>query len=360
VRPLAGHPPLLGLALIAKDEQDALPCLLESIEGAFDQVVLVDTGSTDATVAVFRDWAAAEAERHSGFRWTLERFEWVDDFAAARNFADSLLETEWRVWADADDEIRGAGRLREIAARVPQQVSALRARYLRGFNETTGLALCHQKRERLVRAGRGVWRGRVHEVQAITGPVAEIAAHVAEWVHRSPLSEEPSERNLALLQAWVRDEPDNLQALRYLAAEHAVRGDHVSAVRWYRRYLEASPRWSSGRAQACRRLATSLLALNRAQEALTLAREALDAVPEWPDSYLTLAEAHLALGQPDLAIGWARRAIAHGVPETGLIIAPLDYTLKPRMILAAALRAHGRHEEARAAAEESLDAYEAY
>ena len=52
----------VGLAIIARDEAANLPWLLDSVRGAFDQVVLCDTGSTDATVEIFEQWARAHAE----------------------------------------------------------------------------------------------------------------------------------------------------------------------------------------------------------------------------------------------------------------------------------------------------------
>ena len=55
--------PTLGLALIVRNEEEALPRLLESIEGVFDRIVLVDTGSTDATKKVFTEWALRERKR---------------------------------------------------------------------------------------------------------------------------------------------------------------------------------------------------------------------------------------------------------------------------------------------------------
>jgi hypothetical protein len=76
----------VGLALIAKDEEDVLPALLDSIDGAFDQVML-DTGSSDATKEIFETWCSTQALR---IGWTLEDFQWVDDFAVARNAADEL------------------------------------------------------------------------------------------------------------------------------------------------------------------------------------------------------------------------------------------------------------------------------
>src|SRR5689334_8479307 len=103
--------PTIGLALIAKNEEATLPRLLASVEGAFDQVVLCDTGSTDRTVKVFGDWC----KRQTGVRWRVVRHKWTDDFAAARNKSYKSLTSDWCCWADCDDEIIGANRLREAA-----------------------------------------------------------------------------------------------------------------------------------------------------------------------------------------------------------------------------------------------------
>lgn len=99
--------PTVGLALIVRDEEEMLPGLLASIEGAFDQVVLVDSDSEDRTVEIFRDWCARTGQPH-----VVDSFEWIDHFAAKRNHAHSLLTTDWTCWADADDTIVGARHLR--------------------------------------------------------------------------------------------------------------------------------------------------------------------------------------------------------------------------------------------------------
>src|ERR1700694_5674066 len=113
--------PSLGLALIARDEENSLPRLLASCAGAFDEIVLVDTGSEDATVARFEEWAATQP----GTRCEVAHFEWCDDFAAARQFADDLLESDWHVWADCDDQIRGAEHLRRLVSEAGADTAAL-------------------------------------------------------------------------------------------------------------------------------------------------------------------------------------------------------------------------------------------
>ena len=77
----------VGLALIVRDEEKVLPTLLRSIEGCFDQVACLDTGSKDRTIEVFETWARAEHDRHPGFSGISAEGKWNDDFSSARRAA---------------------------------------------------------------------------------------------------------------------------------------------------------------------------------------------------------------------------------------------------------------------------------
>jgi glycosyltransferase involved in cell wall biosynthesis/Tfp pilus assembly protein PilF len=92
-----GLPPRLSVCLIAKNEERFLNGCLESIRGLADQIILVDTGSTDRTVEIAR---AHGAEIH--FR------AWDNDFSAARNAALLHARGDWILVLDADEEVSKA------------------------------------------------------------------------------------------------------------------------------------------------------------------------------------------------------------------------------------------------------------
>ena len=99
---LAAHPyspePGIGVrisaCLIVKDEEAVLEKCLASLQGIVDEIVVVDTGSTDRTMEIARRFGAVE-----GY------FEWIKDFSAARNHALSLATGEWALWIDADEQL---------------------------------------------------------------------------------------------------------------------------------------------------------------------------------------------------------------------------------------------------------------
>ena len=86
----------LALVMIARDEARAIARTLESARPHVDRMIVLDTGSVDATREIAR---AAGAEVH-GFAWT-------DDFAAARNAALAHSDADWNLVLDADEWIAG-------------------------------------------------------------------------------------------------------------------------------------------------------------------------------------------------------------------------------------------------------------
>ena len=78
--------------MIVRDEQDNLPRCLASVQGLFDEIVVVDTGSKDRTVEIARSFGARVFD-----------FVWVDDFAVARNAALARATGDYAFWLDADD-----------------------------------------------------------------------------------------------------------------------------------------------------------------------------------------------------------------------------------------------------------------
>src|SRR5512140_116314 len=100
-------PPRVTLCLIARNEEELLPGCLASVQGAVDELVLVDTGSTDGTRALARAAGAVGVDR-----------PWDDDFAAPRNLAVARATGEFILQLDADERLH-AGAGRAIRAALP-------------------------------------------------------------------------------------------------------------------------------------------------------------------------------------------------------------------------------------------------
>jgi Glycosyl transferase family 2 len=198
----------IGLALIAKDEGECLPRLLSSIEGSFDQVALLDTGSSDRTVEIFEEWAEVEKVRQPGFVSTLGHFEWCDDFAAARNAADDALETDWLFTLDGDDEVVGARGLRANLSRLLAGIWAVRIlyEYIHDSNELPK----SEARMRAVRRGViGPWCGRVDESRWVPEERCIGAPASVKVVHGASVAEieRSRRRDDEIVNRWLAASP---------------------------------------------------------------------------------------------------------------------------------------------------------
>ncbi len=85
---------MITLSMIVKNEEQYLRDCFESVKGVVDEIVLVDTGSTDSTLEIAKKYNAK-----------IFHFKWINDFAAARNFALENSSGDWILYLDADERL---------------------------------------------------------------------------------------------------------------------------------------------------------------------------------------------------------------------------------------------------------------
>ncbi len=187
-----------------------MPRVLESLSTAVDEVVVVDTGSTDATV---------EIARRSGAK--VSHFPWCDDFSAARNESLRQATGDWIFWIDADDELIQShpGALRELCQRAPQTTIGYWVDVHSAGSETGTEAIV--RHWRLFRNDQTTWfRGRVHEEPWPAKPITPEAVasqedvQIRHWGYVDPAALAGKiARNIQILRSSLAEEPD--KALTY-------------------------------------------------------------------------------------------------------------------------------------------------
>jgi tetratricopeptide (TPR) repeat protein len=240
----------LTLCLIARDEERMLPGCLDSVRGAVDEIVVVDTGSRDRTPEIAR---AAGAK--------VVPFAWCDDFAAARNAALPHATGEWILVLDADERLapRAGRALREEIERPGPWAGVLPLHEASSADADLAAVVAGTARRgeptwllRLVRRAPDLrWDGVVHEhVADFLRRHGRTARRVrADVVH---LGGDPalrrargkSDRNVALLERRCRLDPDDAIAWGYLAMELYERGRSAEASAAAERGWEATRRSS--------------------------------------------------------------------------------------------------------------------
>ena len=222
--------PAVALVAIVKDEARALGRLLDSVRGVVDEMIIVDTGSTDDTVAIAR---AAGAK--------VSYFEWRDDFAAARNFALSQTQAPWRLVLDADEWLdRETSDLRTVCAAAPTFVGRI-ARSDRFDSDIAG------RRETMVAR---VWisrllpigvryEGAIHEQVVHDLPTRMVALHAFHDGYEDRQLARKGDRNLEIL-AQLADSGRSDAYLDYQYAKELERkGELTAAAERYARSLSA-------------------------------------------------------------------------------------------------------------------------
>lgn len=233
----------LTLCVIARDEEQALPACLASARDSVDDMVVVDTGSCDATVDVARE-AGARVVLH----------DWRDDFAAARNAAVGEVEDGYLLILDAD-ELLAAGAGEAIRAALQQggfDVGLLPLHHADTPHAPPDQVLAGPCRlgdpvllPRLLRRTPELrFEGRVHEnvgswargrpTRTIDAPIVHYGACPAA---RAALGKDA--RNLRLLELRAAAEPDDPTVLAYLARELQRAGRREEALR------ESSAGWQA-------------------------------------------------------------------------------------------------------------------
>ncbi len=180
----------ISLCMIVKNEEAVLARCLDSIRGCVEEIIIVDTGSNDAT----KEIAARYTDQ-------IYDFEWIDDFAAARNFAFSKATKEFAMWLDADDLLTDADRQAFLGLKdsIPSDADVVMLRYHTAFDEQ-GKPVFTYYRERLIRTAIDFcWKGRVHEAIVHSGRV--LYSDVAISHHSVKTSY--SDRNLRIYEKQI-------------------------------------------------------------------------------------------------------------------------------------------------------------
>jgi glycosyltransferase involved in cell wall biosynthesis len=226
----------VSLCMIVRNEAHQLADCLSPIARLFDEIVIVDTGSQDATCQIAQQ-----------FTNNVYHFAWRDDFAAARNESLRHAHGDWMFWLDADDRISPDNR--EKLATLLAQLGNQDAAY---FMDTLCRAVDPMDIERVVTHSRLFrrhaeirWHRRVHE-QLGPWPAHFRLLHTGAQIEHlgyceRSVVERKQRRNLRLLQMEFAVNADDPEVLLELAILHTRRRETPQARQWFNRLLQIGP-----------------------------------------------------------------------------------------------------------------------
>lgn len=285
----------ISLCLIVKNEEKTLARCLESVRSAVDEIIIVDTGSDDQTKAI----AAA-------FTNAVYDFAWINDFAAARNFAFSKATQEYILWLDADDVLQPEDLegLLALKSTLLPAVDAVSMPYHLSFNQQ-GKVTCQLRRNRLVKREKNFrWVGAVHEYLEVYGNIKN--SDVA--VSHQPLSHD-ADRNLFIYeQRLVKGEQFSPRDLYYFANELKDHCLYNRAVEYYQKFLGTNQGWVEDNIGACAKLADCFYHLNDSENQLKYCYLSFKYGVPRADICCRLGFHHLTRNELEQAVFWYQTA----------------------------------------------------
>lgn len=245
----------ISLCMIVKNEENTLARCLNSVKGLVEEINIVDTGSTDRT-----------KEIAAGFTDRIYEFEWIDDFAAARNYAFEQATQDFILWLDADDVLLKEDRDKFITLKedLDRNIDAVTMDYNLAFDEY-GNVTFSTKRNRLVkRENQFHWIGAVHEYLEVGGNILNSDVAIT---HHSLYHD--SDRNLQIYEKRLADgEVFTPRDLYYFANELSDHRMYERAVTFYKKFFDTGKGWIEDNISACGKLADCYLELDEPEKEL--------------------------------------------------------------------------------------------
>jgi len=262
--------PQLSLAMIVKNEARCLARCLQSIRSIVDEMVIADTGSTDDTVGIAKNFGAK-----------ILRFDWVNDFSAARNYSLGQATGDWILVLDAD-EFASDALAKEIREFVQKQPAIGRLKIVSDFRRGGNTLRSQSFVSRLFPRGAH-FQGRIHE--QIVSPLPRLNLSGELW-HDGYLETQKSDRNVKLLLAELEHAPDNAYLRYQLAIEYTSLDQTENAFQCLR---QSFARMKSGDAFAPNVVVDLLyaaMALKKFDAGIEAIEKAETQLQDFPDYYL--------------------------------------------------------------------------
>lgn len=229
----------ISLCIIVKNEEKVLKRCLTSAKDIVDEIIIIDTGSTDKTKEIANE-----------FTDKVYDFEWIDDFSAARNYSFSKATKDYILWLDADDVILNNDKEQflELKNTLDTSTDIVMMKYNVGFDEN-GTPNFSYYRERLIKREKNYkWKSPIHEVITPTGKLkySDICiTHKKEEIKRST-------RNLEIFEKLLSKNTQlDARQLYYYARELMYNEQYDKSINYLNKVLSRNDTWIENRINAC-------------------------------------------------------------------------------------------------------------
>lgn len=299
----------LSVTLIVKDEEAVLSRCLNAARKFADEIIVVDTGSTDQTKNIARK-----------FTDKVYDFEWVYDFSAARNFALSKAECDFIMWLDADDFIDDANveKIKKIKADDGFDLG-----YLYYVSEDgDGNPSFKYYRERIFRRSENfAFAGAVHEA---VSPRGRLKYFDAEIRHRKEKEGDPLRNIDIILRQIAAGKQLDGRMKYYYGRELLTLGAYRESIAVFEDFLSGEG-WVENKIDACICLSLAHFSIFEEAEGTAALFRSFTFAPPRSEACCGIGERLLSEGNLEAAAFWYELALTRAPdPKSGAFV-NLDY-----------------------------------
>ncbi|WP_230876879.1 glycosyltransferase family 2 protein [Bacillus sp. SRB3LM] len=298
----------ISLCLIVKNEEHNLENCLLSVKGIPDEIIIVDTGSTDRTQEIAKKWTSH-----------VYSFEWIDDFSAARNASFQYATKDYIFWLDADDilEPEQSNKLKRLKESLSEDVDAVSMKYLM-LHEDKKKVVSYTKRLRLVKRSKGfTWKGIVHEDLSIGDSYTCVNSDICVThtkvgnAHASP-----ARRNIQIYERHLeKGYKLNISDMYHYARECKVHKEYDKAIQYFEQCKEHPEISLENKMFIYHQLATCYVMMKQPEKELEFTLQSLALDVPYPAFSCRMGEHFLRKGHVEAAIFWYKTAYMQPSPD---------------------------------------------
>lgn len=351
----------VSVCIIAKNESGRIERCLQSIRDHVEEIVVVDTGSTDDTPEIAKKYA----DIFEVFTGCNDEQGRIEDFSLARNRSFDLATKDWAIWVDADDVVHNFEKINDIIEQYKNHPGNILIAFPYHYaHDDKGNVIVSQYRERLVYPRHKFhWLDPVHEV--IEMPKDGMLFNTHEeiiFVHQRGNKVNEPNRNLRILEKlYEKNGESNPRHLYYLGLEYGNVCNHPKMIEMLTKYIDLSG-WDDERYMACLRMCYHYVNVGEYQNAINIALKAIGIKEDWGEAFFVLSKCYYLLADIgktpernyERCIYFAKHGLSLPPTKTLLFVNPMERDLEIHKFLNIALSKLNRYEEALESCENGL------
>lgn len=299
----------ISLCMIVKNEEEYLENCLNSIKDVVDEIIVVDTGSTDKTVEIAKSFGAK-----------VYYFQWNNNFSEARNESLKYATKDWILIMDADDELcqEDKGNFKVLLNQLDENSVYFFQTLSYYGNSVDNNNITINLNPRLFKNNRGIYyAGEIHNQLIFKHNECNAICNTIKIYHYGYLgkriqSKDKRSRNISILNEQIKKNPNSKFAYFNLGCEYSASGDMKKALEcYYKAYEDFDPTKGYGFILLIR-IINSNYDIGEYNEALKFIDIGIKYYPKCTDLYFYKAAIFNVLNRPTLQIRALEKCIELG------------------------------------------------